>query len=90
MSTPWLGISSAACFSSARAARAEMQVLSTARVSSSVAGGSGGRALKDSSGRHSGRLGGHVRTDDTESRYVAAIDTSTRHVDKTEIFRHKN
>jgi hypothetical protein len=38
ISIAWLGMSSAACLSSASAARASMQALSTARVSSSCAG----------------------------------------------------
>jgi len=46
--------------------------------------------LKGSSGRHSGRLGGHVRASGMEKRYVAAIDTSTRHVDKIENIGHNN
>jgi len=43
--TLWLGINSAACFSSARTARASIQRLRTARVPSSAAGGNGGRWL---------------------------------------------
>lgn len=42
MSIAWLGISSAACFSSARAAQASMQALRTAQVCSSRVWGSAG------------------------------------------------
>ena len=84
ISTPWLGISST------RAVRAEIQCLSTARVSCAVAGGSGGRALKGSSGDQLGRLGGRVRTGGMVKRCVAAFDTSTRRVEKNQNIRHGN
>ena len=45
MSMAWLGISPAACFSSARAARAEMPARSTACVSRMSPEGMGGRSL---------------------------------------------
>ena len=54
MSIVWLGISSAACFSSAKADRASIQALSTARLSRSTAGGSVGSWLYGSSGRQLG------------------------------------
>src|SRR3990167_3416672 len=54
MSIVWFGISSAACLSSASAARAVMHCLSTALVSSSAAGGSGGNWFQGSSARQTG------------------------------------
>jgi hypothetical protein len=93
MSIAWLGISSAACFSSARAARASasMQALSTARVSSSRAGGSAGGRLCGSSGRH-GESGAVMMKKrhfgDTSAAHVAAGDTSAEHVDVLSFHRH--
>lgn len=79
ISIAWLGISSAACFSSARAARASMQAFSTTRLSSSRAGGSAGSRLCGSSGRQGDSrpvMMQKCHFVDTSAAYVAADDTS--------------
>jgi hypothetical protein len=99
ISTAWLGINCAACLSSASAARAGMQRLRTAMVSSSAVGGSSGKSLYGTSARHLwafvGFLGlwgtcflGFFADFGIAPPYVAAIDKSIRYVDFLRLYRH--
>src|SRR4051794_14402901 len=84
----WFGISSAACFSSPRAARAEIQALRTAFVSKSASGGRGARSLKGRSGCQPDVFLTILREPAMAERYVDAFDESMEYVEKNQYYRH--
>jgi hypothetical protein len=78
----WLGISCAACFNSASAARAAMQCLKMALVSKSALGGNNGKLLNGLSGCQMDMRLFFFLAEGMAARYVDAIDTSTERVEK--------
>jgi hypothetical protein len=78
ISIPWLGMSSAACLSSARAVRAVIHRLRTALVSKSTARGNSGRALYGTSAlQGTPVMIKFSRSIDTFRCYVDVTNTST-------------
>src|SRR5215831_5567119 len=86
-STAALGMSSAACLSSARATRALMHFLRIGPASiTSIGGGSGGRSLYATAG--SNFMYEILRSIDRSTGHVDAIDKWVKHVEKRQDFRH--
>jgi hypothetical protein len=81
-------MSSAACFNSAKAARAVMQRLSIALVSKSAWGGSNGNALNGSLARHADRRLEDFLVEAMRETYVEPFDRSNERVENFCFLRH--